>query len=123
MITQVTASNLDEMYAQYLSARGGETNEETDSEAVFMLSARFFGAYTLHNGFCSPVWIGLQNATARITDHGEPFGSVIEALEWAVKTHPVSVYYSDDSVERLHWLADRVRDFKAENRTILISGA
>lgn len=125
MIVQVTTDNLEELVARYKSERGGENNEDTDSEVVFVLSPRFSGVYVLHHGYCRPIWVGLQNATARVTrgGSGTPFASVSAALEWTLRGSLDAVFYTDDSVERLNWLAARIKDFKAENISLVLGGS
>lgn len=122
---RVTAGNLDEYLARYSAARGGELNEETDSEAAFVVIAQYRGAYILNTGL-GPLWIGAQNATSRWTDGGMPFASVRAALEAAMTSdHPTArglgVYYSEDSVERLRWLANRLEEFKKSGTFLLFA--
>lgn len=112
----VTSENLDDYLSRYIAARGGELNQDTDSEAAFVMLAQYQGAYILNTGV-GVLWIGVQNASGRWTDGGWPFATVRSAIE-AVMTnaHPTArgraVYYSEDSVDRLRWLADKLEEFK-----------
>lgn len=120
---QVTAENLDDYLKRYSAARDGELNEETDSEAAFVVLAQYRGAYILNTGL-GVLWIGVQNASGRWTDGGKPFASIRAALEAAItSTHPTAmmakVYYSEDSVARLRWLADRLEEFKKAGTFLL----
>lgn len=120
---RVTANTLDDYLVRYSAARGGELNEHTDSEAVFIAIARYRGAYILNTGM-GPIWIGLQNASSRWTDDGKPFASVRAALEAAMTSdHPTAsglgVYYSDDSVVRLRWIAEQLEEFKKSGTFLL----
>lgn len=113
---RVTPESLDEYLNRYSLARGGELNEFTDSEAAFIVLGKYKGAYILNTGL-GPLWIGVQNASARWTDGGKPFQSVRAAIEHVMTSeHPTSIglalYYSEDAVERLRWLADRIDEFK-----------
>jgi len=115
---QVTPSNIDDLLCRYDRARDGEMNEDTDSEAAFVFASKFGGAYTLHTGI-GIFWVGLQNASARWSNGGEQFPSVRSAIESALNsTNPIQsigggVFYSEDSTERLRWLADRIESFKS----------
>jgi hypothetical protein len=120
---RVTTENIDDYMKRYSVARGGELNEDTDSEAAFVVLAQYRGAYILNTGL-GPLWIGVQNASARWTDDGKPFQSVLAALEAAMtSSHPTAmgaaVYYSEDSVERLRWLADQLEEFKKAGTFLL----
>jgi len=120
---RVTEENLDDYLARYSATRGGELNEETDSEAAFVVIAQHRGAYILNTGL-GPVWIGAQNASSRWTDDGKPFASVRDALKSAMNNkHPtakgIGIYYSDDSVELLRWMADRIEEFKKAGTFLL----
>lgn len=115
---RVTLDTLDGFIAKYAAARGGELNEDTDSEAMFVCSGRFSGVYVLSTAF-GPMWIGVQNATARSSSDGEgaPFATVRDAVK-DMLTKPgrrgsAEVFYSDDAAERLRWMADRIASFKA----------
>ena len=80
---RVTTENLTDYLERYSAARGGELNEETDSEAAFVVLAQYCGAYILNTAF-GPLWIGVQNATARWADDGKPFPSMRAAIESAM---------------------------------------
>lgn len=122
-IKRVTAATLDDCLKRYSAIRGGELNEETFSEAAFIMLAQYRGAYILNTGL-GVLWIGLQNASGRWSDGGKPFATVRSALEVAMKsTHPTAVgsavYYSEDSVERLRWVADRLEEFKQQGTFLM----
>src|SRR5574337_446711 len=124
LINRVTKENLTEYIELYAKARGGEANEETESEAMFVVLAKYRGIYILSTGFLGPVWIGLQNATARWTHYGKPFPSVRAALEGVLNdAHPLStelaVYYSDNSVTRLRFLANQIEAYKRDGDFLL----
>lgn len=113
---RVTTENLDSLLKRYTEARGGELNEETNSEAMFVVLGKYSGAYILNTAL-GPLWIGVQNATARWTDGGKPFESVRAAIEDVMTSnYPpakfAAVFYSDDSVALLRWLADQIEEFK-----------
>jgi len=113
---QVTLNNLDDLIAKYIESRGGESNENTDSEAMFIAIGKYCGAFILSTGL-GPVWIGMQNATARMTNGGKPFKSVREALVAVLTSRRptllgIKVIYSNNSVERLNWMADRIMENK-----------
>lgn len=125
MIEQVTHSNLFDMVERYARARGGETNEQTDSEAQFVAAGPYQGVLVLTTNLpCGPVWVGMQNASSRATDHGKGFESVTSAVhkmllmtDW----RRVSIYYTDDARERLRWMADRIDEhYAADLPTLLI---
>lgn len=110
----VTKENLDEIVKKYAKARGGENNEDTNSEAAFVLVSKYLGAYIL-NTWAGPIWIGMQNATARWTNGGKPFDSARAAIEAVMDYRgpaKAAVYYSEDSVERLRYLANSIENFK-----------
>lgn len=112
----VTKENLDEFLKLYAEARGGEENEDTNSEAMFVVVSKYRGIYFLSTGL-GPLWIGLQNASARWTNGGKPFSTVRAAIEGVTNNHhPLStdlaVFYSEDSISRLRWLADRIEEYK-----------
>jgi hypothetical protein len=120
---RVTTETIDDYLRRYSTTRDGELNEDTYSEAAFVMLARYSGAYILHTGI-GVVWIGLQNASSRWTDGGKPFVSVRAALEAALtSTHPTTagaaVYYSEDADMRLRWLADQIEEFKASGTFLL----
>lgn len=121
---QVTLETLDAFIAKYAKARGGELNEDTDSEAMFLASGRFTGVYMLSTAL-SPMWIGLQNATARSSSDGKgtPFPTVRDAVQ-SMLTRPLAqgraeVFYSEDAAECLRWTADRIESFKAMGGSLL----
>lgn len=121
--TLVTADNLDQMVERYSVARGGELNENTNSEARFVAIAQYRGAYILSTGL-GPVWIGIQNASARWTEDGHAFASVRSAIQaiWDNR-HPTAmraaVYYFDDSSRMLRWVADRIDEYKRSGDFLL----
>lgn len=121
---QVTLKNLDALLDRYANARGGELNELTHSEAMFVFRSKFGGAYILNTGL-GIVWIGLQNASARWSNNGKPFPSVraalLDVLENDSPSHSVEAgaFYSEDSVVRLRWLADQVEQYKADTSTLV----
>jgi len=114
MINSITLDTIDIFLEKYTVARNGALNENTDSEAMFMISGRFCGVYYLHTGL-GIYWVGLQNSTGRLTQdgRGKSYESVRCALKDALRLYPADVFYSDDSVERLRWLAARVSEYKA----------
>ena len=124
LVEQVTLSNLDSFIERYAKARGGELNEETDSEAMFVFRSQFGGAYILNTGV-GILWIGLQNASARWSNGGKPFPSVraalVDVLSSASPNQAIGAgaFYSEDSVARLRWLADQVESFKASSTFLL----
>lgn len=121
----VTPEEIDKFIQQYEQARGGSANEQTDSEAMFVLVGKYSGIYMLTTGI-GPMWIGLQNATARWTNKGKSFDSVQHAIDSIFSNRDISptnrlvqLYYSEDSVERLRWIADRIEAFKASGDFLL----
>lgn len=120
---KVTVESIDHFVSLYSVARGGETNEETESEAMFVLATKYKGAYLLST-WPAPLWIGVQNAKARWSTNGKPFASVRAAIEAVLTAHDpeslhLAVYYSTDSVERLRWLADQIEANKAAGDFLL----
>lgn len=120
---RVTAATIDTYLKRYATARGGELNENTNSEAGFVVLSKYSGAYILNTGL-GPLWIGMQNASSRWTDGGNPFASVRAALDAAMTNpHPTAmdaaIFYSENSVERLRWLADRLEEFKKSGDFLL----
>lgn len=116
MIENVTQINIDSLLDRYRLARQGETNNDTTSEAMFVLSTQFnLGAMLLTTGF-GILWIGIQNATARMSSDGKgtPYPSIKHALLHAMDLKPRDVYYTDNAVERFRWLADRLEKFYAD---------
>jgi hypothetical protein len=122
LVEQVTLSNLDSFIERCAKARNGELSEGTYSEAMFVFSSPFWGAYIL-SADAGIRWVSLQNASARWSDGGKPFYSVraalMSALSSASSDHTTEggAFYSEDSVARLRWLADQVESFKASSRT------
>ena len=121
----VTNENLDDFVNKYAAHRGGELNEETASEAAFVVVAKYKGAYILHTGI-GPIWIGIQSASARWSSDGKgaPFASVRAAIEDALgQSHPTArdsaVYYSENSSERLRFVADKIEEFKGSGTFLL----
>lgn len=121
----VTRENLPDYLAKYAAHRGGEMNEETASEAAFVVVTKYRGAYILHTGI-GPIWIGIQSASARWSrdGRGAPFASVRAALEDALdQSHPTArdsaVYYSENSSERLRFIADKIEEFKSSGTFLL----
>jgi hypothetical protein len=121
---RVTEDNIDDMLNRYIAARGGLFNEDTNSEAMFVCVGKYRGAYILST-WQGPVWVGVQNATARWTRNGCPFKSMLDALNEVIhpKNHPLNrdlaVYYFEDSVLMLRWLADYLRDCKSAGDFLL----
>lgn len=118
----VTAESLETFLQKYRKARGGELNEFTDSEAMFVAIKIHGGAYQLHTGL-GIFWVGIQNASSRWSQQGLKFISVRRALEAVLDDGAVQLYYSEDSVERLRWLAERLAEYKAMDQTICVGGA
>lgn len=118
MIEHVTEANLSVWLSAYRQSRGGESYEETESEAMFLVSAQFGGSYLLHtSGALGHVWIGIQNATARATNHGHAFDTVELALRAAMRRWPGALYYAADTMEWMLWMAERTERFKAYGHT------
>lgn len=122
---QVTLETLDAFIERYAKARGGERNEETDSEAMFVFRSKYGGAFVLNTGL-GAVWVGLQNASARCSDYGKPFPSVHAALHWALTSNGFTsidsaVFYSEDSIARLRFLADQIERYRADDSVLLVA--
>ena len=118
MIELVTRKTLLSFLARCDFARNGLMNEETESEVMFVIAPTFGGIFLLHTSVAlGPVWIGIQNATARAMHRGTSFPSVLTALEWAVSQYPEEVFYTDDAAERLRWMAERVATCYASGQT------
>jgi hypothetical protein len=122
---QVTIDTLDAFMDRYCIARGGEQNEDTDSEAMFVGIGKYSGAFMLTTGL-GPMWVGLQNATARLSSdgNGTPYASVRDAV-WDALTlrrarAPSEVLYSENAEQRLQWLAGRITENKACGDFLLI---
>lgn len=117
-LQQVTLATLNEFAERYHTARGGVGNQDTDSEAAFVYLSQYGGAYVLFTGM-GIFWIGLQNSSARWTNNGRPFSDVRDALYAVLEcTDPVhsvggGLFYAENSVELLSFVAERVRNFKA----------
>jgi len=121
----VIPEDIDRYIKRYEEARGGTHNEQTSSEAMFVLVGKYSGIYMLTTGI-GPIWVGLQNATARWTNKGKPFDSVQHAIDSIFSNRDISptnrlvqLYYSEDSAERLRWIADRIESFKASGDFLL----
>ncbi len=121
---EVTKETIDFFVSMYSAVRDGERNESTESEAMFVAVGKYAGCFILSTGL-GPMWIGVQNATARMSSDGKgaPFADARSAIELLLADpHPlrkVRVFYSDNSVERMHWLADRIAEFKAAGEFLL----
>lgn len=117
---QVTIANLDAFLKRYAKARGGEQNEATDCEAMFVFCAKYRGMYILTTA-PALIWIGLQNTTARWTNNGGSFPSVKVAITRVLTAGEIGagVFYSEDAVARLTWCAQRLAEFKASGDFLL----
>lgn len=126
MIERVTAESLDRHLELYAKVRGGIDNEQTESEAQFIFVRKYGGLYFLHAGAPGPLWIGAQNATARWSADGQGsrFPSVRAAIDGVIGCRDAmsigqALFYTDDSVERLRWMAERIEAFKASGDFLL----
>lgn len=114
-IFKVTENDLEEVLAKYEESRGGFDNEDTNSEAMFFFTCKYlFGAQILTHGY-GPIWIGLQNATARYSNNGkgELFPDIRTALTELLHVNSlyrVSLYYSTDAVQRLRFIAEYIEE-------------
>ena len=114
---QVTIENLDERLARFATLRGGEHNQETESEAMFVCCGKYSGLHVLHTGYAI-VWVGVQNCSARVSNNGAQFPSVGAALKFMLELkHPLfrgsQLYLSTDSRQLLRWMADKIDEHYA----------
>lgn len=98
---------------RYNKARGGAGNEATASEAMFVAAEMFTGIY-IYNEHLG-MWVGVSNATSRISYYGKPAPSTDEAVDRALGIG-FEVYYSEDPVTRLRWMADTIEKWKGLDR-------
>lgn len=117
MIERVTHQNLDEVVARYIAARGGENTEQTDSEAMFVAGERFRGLYFFNQHL--KYWIGVSNASARASYNGIPAPDVRAAVARMLSLGH-EVHYTDEVVERLRWMTDRIAEWKADSSFLLV---
>lgn len=128
---RVNEQTINGYLERYAVSRGGDFNEQTNSEAMFVLVGKYRGIYLLTTGK-GPLWVGVSNAMARWTNGGEVFPSVRAATEVAFKDrrHPqfvalelwysgLELWYSEDAVSRLRWIADRIAEQKASGEFLL----
>lgn len=114
MMAAVTPRTAAWLLRRYELARGGLANENTPSEAMFVMVVQFGGVYQLTTGVAGPLWVGLQNPTARWSAGADtPFASVMDAL-LTVLDAGAEVFYSDEAPERLRWLADRIEGMQSD---------
>lgn len=117
MIKEVNIENLETILKEYTDLRGGEFNQETDSEAMFFLIGPYCGCFILKTILEGFIWIGIQNATARITNGGTVFLTIKDALEciFNCKLHPTmihyKIYYSDSFLERSEFINNKIEEF------------
>jgi hypothetical protein len=120
----VTQENLSKFVELYAEMRGGDPlNQDTYSEAGFVLASKYQGVYFLHTGI-GIVWIGLQNASSRWTNKGELFRSVTDALEAPFKSNNpeachIELYFSKDSTDRFEKISEIIERFK-NDRAVLV---
>lgn len=125
MIEVVTNGRVQHYLDLYAASRGGLENQDTNSEAAFILHGPYCGANMITVGR-EIMWTGLQNASARISNDGNPWGSIEDAIKFAMTAriprlvHSM-VWYSDNAVERFRWLADRVEEAYASGDFLLYS--
>lgn len=121
---QVTFENLESFIERYAEARGGELNELTNSEAMFVFKSQFGGMYILNTGL-GIVWIGIQNASARWSNNGKYFSSIRDALYDVLSSNdPIhsidaGLFYSEDAASRLRMLANQNLEYKKSNEFLV----
>ncbi len=122
----VEKQGVDAYLERYSKARDGVLNENTESEAMFVMVSQYGGAYLLTTGR-EIMWTGIGNASARLSDNGQRYSSVQDALrvpfDDARRTGRhvgASLYYSEDLVSRLTFLAELIAKFKADPSFLLI---
>lgn len=121
---RVNEQTIDNYLERYTVSRGGDFNEQTNSEAMFVLVGKYRGVYLLTTGK-GPLWVGVSNAMARWTNGGEVFPSVRAATGVAFKDHnhpqfvAIELWYSEDAISRLRWIAERIAEQKASGEFLL----
>jgi len=120
---EVTLKNIDSFIKQYEKARDGQLNEETTSEAMFIAIGKYCGVFILSTG-TGIFWIGIQNASSRMTDGGKSFSSVQKAIGQALQNkHPTGkvmrVFYSDDFIKRSKWITKQIKNLKKQGDFLL----
>lgn len=113
---EVTNANLDQYLSRYTYLRGGEMNEHTDSEAMFVGHHPKVGVYQLHASSMLILWVGIQNASSRWSGDGRLFPSVREAvlsmLNNSYYSPRAKVHFFEDSRPRLAWMLQQVESYK-----------
>jgi len=113
MMTQITTTeDLSMCLSKYRYASVVSAQKQLDPEARFVMVSRFDEIYLLHQLFGGYVWVGVQCDEAWVRDNDHPFASLELALACAMSRKYMALYYSDDGVERLRWMADQLAELK-----------
>jgi hypothetical protein len=115
---RVTTGNRNHMLAEYNTARGGAGNENTDSDAMFVAWDRWTGVYIYNESL--RMWVGVSNATARISYYGHEAPNTEEALDRTINLG-FEVWLSLDAVERYRLIADKIAEWKAMGGTVIVA--